>query len=91
MADTLKMAVIGTGGMAQGHIGKLLTMPEVELAALVDINPQALERTKTRHGEAAAAIPTFSDYKEMLAEVKTRRGGHRHPAHSAFPDGDGQP
>ena len=70
MADTLKMAVIGTGGMAQGHIGKLLSMPEVELAALVDINPQALERTKTRHGEAAASIPTFADYKEMLAEVK---------------------
>ncbi len=70
MADRVKMAIIGTGGMAQGHIERLLSIPEVEVAAFVDISPQALEQTQKRHGDAAANIPTFADYKEMLAEVK---------------------
>ena len=70
MTDTLQIAVIGTGGMAQGHIGKLLTMPEVALTAFVDNNPQALERTRTKHGSSAKNVQTFADYKTMLAEVK---------------------
>ena len=70
MTDTLKIAVIGTGGMAQGHIKKLLEMPEVALSAFVDNNPLSLERTQTRHGDLAAGIPTFAHYQEMLAEVK---------------------
>ncbi len=70
MTDTLKMAVIGTGGMAQGHIAKLLTMPEVEMTAFVDNNPQSLERTQKRHGEAVAGVKTYADYKEMLAGTK---------------------
>ena len=70
MAETIKTAIIGTGGMAQGHIERLLKMPDVEIAAFVDINPQSLERTQKRHGEAAAGIKTYSDYKEMLAAEK---------------------
>ncbi|MGI4791958.1 MAG: Gfo/Idh/MocA family protein [Janthinobacterium lividum] len=70
MTDTIKMAIIGVGGMAQGHIERLLKMPDVELAAFVDINPKSLERTKEKHGEAAANIKPFDDYKVMLAEVK---------------------
>jgi predicted dehydrogenase len=70
MADKIRMAVIGTGGMAQGHIERMLKMPDVELIAFVDINPQSLERTQKRHGEAVADIKTYSDYKEMLADEK---------------------
>jgi predicted dehydrogenase len=70
MAETIRTAIIGTGGMAQGHIERLLKMPDVALIAFVDTNPQALERTQTRHGEAAADIKTYSDYKEMLADEK---------------------
>ena len=70
MADTIKVAVIGTGGMAQGHIKRMAELPEVSLAALVDISDKSLERTKERQGDAVANVPTFHDYKEMLAEVK---------------------
>jgi predicted dehydrogenase len=70
MTETIRMAVIGTGGMAQGHIRQLLTMPDVKLAAFVDTSPKSLARTQEKHGEAVANIKTYSDYKEMLAEVK---------------------
>jgi len=69
MTGRLKMGIIGTGGMAQGHIEKLLAMPEVALTAFVDISPHSLERTRTKHGDAVAGVPTFADYKEMLAET----------------------
>ena len=70
MTDTIKTAIIGVGGMAQGHIERLLKMADVEVAAFVDINPKSLERTKAKHGEAAANIKTFDDYKVMLTDVK---------------------
>ncbi len=69
MAETLKVAVIGVGGMAQGHIERLLTLPEVTLTAFVDINEASLQRTQKRHGESVAAVPTFKDYREMLAQA----------------------
>jgi len=70
MADTIRFGVIGTGGMAQGHIERLLKMPEVKVAAFADISEQSLERTRSKHGEAVADVPTFSDYRKMLNEAK---------------------
>ena len=49
MAEKLKFAVIGTGGMAQGHIEKLLTLPEVTLVAFADINDSSIEKLLQRH------------------------------------------
>ena len=70
MAEKIKFAVIGTGGMAQGHIEKLLTVPEVSLVAFADISDSSIEKTQKRHGDAAAEIPIFSDYKLMLETVQ---------------------
>jgi predicted dehydrogenase len=70
MADTIRFGVIGTGGMAQGHIERLLKMPEVEVAAFADISDQSLERTRNRHGEAVADVPAYHDYREMLEKAK---------------------
>ena len=70
MNGPIRMAIIGTGGMAQGHIAKLLTLPDVELTAFVDTSPLSLERTRQGHGEAVASVKTFADYKEMLADVR---------------------
>ena len=61
MAEKLKFAVIGTGGMAQGHIEKLLTLPEVTLVAFADINDSSIEKTQKRHGDKVAEVPIFSD------------------------------
>lgn len=66
MADKIRFGVIGTGGMAQGHIERLLKMPEVEVAAFADISDKSLERTRSKHGEAVADVPTFHNYREML-------------------------
>ncbi len=70
MADTIRFGVIGTGGMAQGHIERLLKMPEVEMAAFADISEQSLERTREKHGAAVANVKMFSDYRKMLDEAK---------------------
>ena len=70
MADQIKFAVIGTGGMAQGHIEKLLTLPEVKLASFADISEASIARTQKRHGDKVAGVPIFSDYKEMLQTVR---------------------
>ena len=70
MTNTLKVALIGVGGMAQGHIGKLLTLPEVSVAAFADTSEKSLERTRQCHGEKVADIPTFNNHQAMLAEIK---------------------
>jgi predicted dehydrogenase len=70
MTDTIRFGVIGTGGMAQGHIERLLKMPEVEVAAFADISAQSLARTREKHGAAVADVPTYHDYREMLEKSK---------------------
>ena len=64
--EKVRVGVIGTGGMAQGHIRRLLEKPEVALTALCDTNPDALARTRERHPGLADAAD-FSDYKALLA------------------------
>ncbi len=64
--NTIRVGVIGTGGMAQGHIQRLLEKPESEITAICDINPDALKRSVERHPGLETA-KQFSDYKELLA------------------------
>lgn len=68
--DTIRVGMIGVGGMAQGHIRNLLTLPEVELVGLADVSELSLDKTKAKHGEAVAALPTFADYRKMLDTQK---------------------
>ena len=56
--------------MAQGHIEKLLTLPEVKIAAFADISEASIARTQTRHGAAVADVPTSSDYNALPQAVK---------------------
>ena len=64
--ERARVGIIGTGGMAQGHIKRLLEKPESEITAICDINPNALSRTRERHPGLADA-KDFSDYKDLLA------------------------
>jgi len=66
MADTIKVGIIGVGGIAQGHIERLLKLPEVALAGFCDISADGLRRTRERHGEAVAHVPEFDDYRRLL-------------------------
>ena len=44
MADKIKLAIIGCGGMAGEHIKNLRLVPEAEIVGLVDIRPAAYQQ-----------------------------------------------
>jgi len=61
--EKLKLALIGGGSMANRvHYPSLAEMPDVHLAALCDVAPQARDQTAARFGIAN----TYSDYREMV-------------------------
>ena len=65
----IRMGFIGCGGNASGHIGRSLEIPEVEIVALCDVSEASIARAKERN-PGAAELPTFHDYKDMLAQVE---------------------
>ena len=66
----IRVGIIGTGGIAQGHIKRLSEHPDAEVTALCDIAPDQIDKTKARHTHLPADIPTFTDYKELIASGK---------------------
>lgn len=60
----IRVAVIGAGNMGKNHLRNYFLLPESELVGLADINPA----TKKLADEYGAAF--FTDYKQMLDEVK---------------------
>ncbi len=62
----LRIAIIGCGAIAQVHMGALKAMPEAEVVAAVDINPDRLKTMQKNWG----LTRNFSDWRKMLAEVK---------------------
>lgn len=69
MADVIRIGIIGCGGIAGGHIHRLLEYPESEIVALVDPVPANLERYKERFAQLAD-VPTFTNHEEMLNSVE---------------------
>ena len=65
----VRLGMIGTGGMMQGHIQRLLANPDAEIVALCDIRDIALEQTVARH-PALKGVPQFKDFREMIAGVE---------------------
>ena len=65
-ADTIKLAIIGTGHRALQHIEMLKLIPDFEIVALADPTPSFRDRAATAVPNAA----TYSDYRKMLAERK---------------------
>jgi len=61
--ETLKIAVIGGGNIAQQHLPVLVDLPQAEVATLVDANAQTLEETADRF-----AIPRRLRSHEDLLE-----------------------
>jgi predicted dehydrogenase len=64
----VRIGIIGTGGMAQGHIKRLLQNPDAEIAALCDIREEALTKTVANH-PALEGVPRFDDFRDMIASV----------------------
>ncbi len=66
MSSTVRVGIIGTGGIAQGHIRRLLEHPDAHIVAICDIRPEALASTVERW-PALKDVPQYSDFKDMIA------------------------
>lgn len=63
---TLKIGIIGCGGIANGkHLPALAEVKEVELVAFCDVLLERAEKAKVAYGTPDATV--YTDYKEMLA------------------------
>ena len=65
----IRVGFIGCGGNASGHVGRVLAMEECQVAALCDVSQDSIDRCKERN-PAAADVPVYSDYLQMLDEVE---------------------
>ena len=63
-----RVAIIGCGGIAQTHLTAYKEIPEVEIVAGVDINPERLKVMEEKWGVPKKAL--FKDWKEMLKKIK---------------------
>lgn len=64
--DKIRVGIIGVGGISYGHIRRFLESPDAEIAGLMDTDPKRLEAAKEKVPELAG-VPTYSDYKAMIA------------------------
>lgn len=65
----LRVGVVGTGNRSRGHHLPIIKkrIPEMDVAALCDITPEALAKGHEINPEAA----TYTDHHQMLAEQKS--------------------
>lgn len=63
MDNKLNIAIIGTGGIAHGHMDSYLRMDDVNIVALCDIIPGKAE---TFADEFGVKVNTYTDYREMF-------------------------
>ena len=65
--DTVRVAVIGCGGRGSSHVGAWTSQPNVELAALVDIDDSHTERYNGNLVKKdKKPVPTFRDIRKVL-------------------------
>jgi len=70
MSDTLRIGLIGAGGIAGSHAHRLWQLDEVEIPAAADVNP-AVEAPLRRINPARSRnLQFFSDHNEMLDKVQ---------------------
>ncbi len=62
-SDKLTHAIIGVGGMGNGHIGYVLRDRGAKLLAVCDVDGQRLARAKRRGGHGCAA---YKDFRQVL-------------------------
>lgn len=68
--DTVRVAVVGFNGRGKAHIDAYLKMPNVEIAALCDVDAAVLENGCRMVEKAGKKRPaTFSDYRAVLDDT----------------------
>ncbi len=61
---TVRVAILGTGGMANRHAELYRQIPDVELSAACDVNPTRVAEFAAKHGIPASGI--FTDFDTLL-------------------------
>ena len=65
--DTVRVAVVGCGGRGSSHVGAWTSQPNVELAALVDVDDTHSERyIGSLQKRGKNPVPTFRDIRKVL-------------------------
>ena len=65
--DTVRVAVVGCGGRGNSHMGAWTNMPNVQLAALVDVDDSHSERfVGNLQKRGKQPVPTFRDIRKVL-------------------------
>ncbi|MFN7934386.1 MAG: Gfo/Idh/MocA family oxidoreductase [Bryobacteraceae bacterium] len=65
--DTVRVAVVGCGGRGSSHVGAWTSQPNVELAALVDVDDSHSERyVGSLQKRGKNPVPTFRDIRKVL-------------------------
>ncbi len=66
--ETVRILLLGAGGMGRYHLKQLLKLPEVEIAGLVDPAEASIAATFKQFPDLAGT-PTFTDYRQALEAV----------------------
>src|SRR4029078_6016373 len=66
VSKLFKIAFIGAGGIAHTHVNHLKKVEGVHIVAASDVS----EKSLTKFGETFGVTRLFSDYKEMLKDIK---------------------
>ena len=67
--DRIQVAIVGLGGRGQDHIKTYVKLPEANIAALCDVNQQALERSQAVVQKATQNKPKgYADMREVFAD-----------------------
>jgi predicted dehydrogenase len=69
VAETARIGIVGTGGIAGLHTRRLLEMSEPVIAALADPDPDRMKRLKSSYPQLEAC-PEYSSHGEMLEEAE---------------------
>ncbi len=71
MTQTLKIGIVGCGGIANGkHLPALSKLPDVEMAAFCDIVPEKATQAREKYGSADAKVyDTIKSCSPMTAWI----------------------
>lgn len=65
-ANTVRIAIAGTGGMANAHAERFLAIPGVEIAAVCDVDE---DRARAFAGKHAPRAEVFGDFADLLRKA----------------------
>src|SRR5437016_3255 len=61
MPDKVKIGFVGTGGIANSHLGRLAEIEAAQIVALCDVAEERVQEASRRWGGK-----TYTDYRQML-------------------------